>query len=281
MTHDEIYRQLYYRVNGSGRKLYKCRKCGDGPISIVVEFVSSEPCCNEDCGATDWRELTEAEFLAETHLISDVRELPLPSSYLASRIADLYESETNLEEWTRVLRKLVQGLEGFADKQTAAWLHENFEKRPEIVEHLIDEMYTRDFLKNARKMVDRTTKLVAMVPKATSDKGVNIYLREATRSYVAGSWSSSVAFSRSTLELALEQRVKEKIGHLPTGPDKFKNLIEWAAKSGLIEDAHQELARQVRRNGNDVIHESLQADENLARNTLEWTRGILDHLYYK
>ena len=283
ITREELWRKLYYRVNGDGRKLYKCRKCGDGPMSICVDCVSSEPCLNEDCGAVDWRELTEDEFLSDSTLKRDLQLLP--SDYLSSKIGDLYASEADWkewEEWRKLFRKLLEGLDGFGDEATAEWLNMNTKENPIIIESILDEFYTRDFLKEARKMVDRTMKLTAMVPKATPDNGVNIYLREATRSYVAGHWASSVALSRSTLEFALRQRLKEKAGSLPRQKDDtFENLLIWATQFRLIEDAHVKLAEQVRQNGNEVIHKGSQSSEDRARHILVCTRGVLDHLYSK
>jgi HEPN domain-containing protein len=275
ITREEFKRQLYYRVNGDGRRLCKCRKCGRGPVSIVAGAVSSEPCDNEDCGAIDWRDLTEEEFVSDTTLMSDL--LTLPSSYLASKIGDLYESDVESEEWIKSLKKLVEGLEGFGDEATARWLRLNIEKYPKIVEYLLDEFYSRDFLKKARKIVDRTIQLTAMIPKSTPDKGVNLYLREATRCYIGGFWESSVALSRTTLEIALRHRLEEGQGFLPTD-DKFETVIEYAYLCRVIDHVHHEMAEDVRKKGNDVVHGS-PTNEEIAGRVLSSTRGVLDYLY--
>jgi hypothetical protein len=67
MTHEELFRKLYYRQNGEGRKLCKCAHCGEGPASVLEEVVSSDPCY--ECGEAAWRELTEEEFASESILI--------------------------------------------------------------------------------------------------------------------------------------------------------------------------------------------------------------------
>ncbi|HEV2399924.1 MAG TPA: hypothetical protein VGS27_23485 [Candidatus Sulfotelmatobacter sp.] len=213
--------------------------------------------------------------MSDTTLLSDLRALP--SSYLGAKIGDLCESEADSEEWKKSLRNLVEGLEGFGDNATAKWLHLNIERHPKIVEYLLDEFYTRDFLKKARKMVDRTIQLTAMIPKSTPDKGVNLYLREATRCYIGGFWDSSVALSRTTLEIALRHRLKEGQGFLPTD-DKFETVIEYAYLCRVIDSLHHEMAEDVRKKGNDVVHGS-PANEDIAGRVLSNTRGVLEYLY--
>jgi hypothetical protein len=273
ITHKELFRKLYYRQNGEGRRLCKCTQCGAGPAAVIAELVSSDSCY--DCDAVAWRELTEEEFASESTL-SDL--LTLHSSHLTSEMGNLYEADTDASEWTKVLQKLVKCLEGFGDKETATWLTVNREKHPRIIEYLLDEFYTRDFLKNARKMVDRTMRLAAMHPRATSDPGVNLYLREATRCCIAGFWESSVVLSRTTLELALRHRLKEgPEGFFPTD-DKFETVIEYAYMCRLISHPHLSMAEEVRKNGNNVVHGS-PANEDIAWHILGCTRGVLDHLY--
>jgi hypothetical protein len=73
--HKDKYRNRYYALEG-GCSLYKCDKCGSGPMHIKDGFVSSEPCWA--CEAVAWRELTEKEFMLETYLCDD---LNLESSF--------------------------------------------------------------------------------------------------------------------------------------------------------------------------------------------------------
>ena len=279
ITREEFFRKLYYRMHGhhGDKRLYKCTQCRGRPWWVSSAVISTEPC--SDCEAVAaWRELTEEEFVSETDL-SDLLRLHSDylADYLASELGSLYEEDAESSEWAKVLGKLVECLEGFGDEQTATWLRSNLEKHPKIMEPLVDEFYTRDFLKKARKMVERTMKLTAMIPKATPDPGVNLYLREATRCCIAGFWESSVALSRTTLELALRHRLKEGHGFLPTD-DKFETVIEAAYLCRMIDHAHYGMAEEVRKNGNNVVHGS-RANEGLAWRVLVYTRGVLDHLY--
>jgi HEPN domain-containing protein len=261
---------MYYRENGRGRRLCKCEKCGNGPISIIAGAVAAEPC--DECGGTLWLELTEQQFASE---IRDFLELH--SNYLAAQMKNLSEEDSDSEEWVNALRKLVEGLEGFGAEPTAKWLEENLKKHPKLVEYMLDEFYTRDFLGKARKMVERTTKLAPMIPRATPEPRVTVYLREATRSYVAGFWQSSVILSRSALEIALAQRLKEVDGDHPL-ETTFEMVVETAHDFEVIDDAHFEMAKDVSKAGNDVVHGS-PANEDLAEHVLWNTRGILDRLY--
>jgi hypothetical protein len=239
-------------------------------MNIDTGSVSSEPC--DECGAVDWRELTEEEFAS---VMDTSGYLMLQSDYLRSELEAAYAGGDEAGEWIRVLKKLVDGLEGISDEETAKWLESNKQKRPRIIEYLLDDFYTRDFLKKARKMVDRTMQLAVMVPRATPDPGVNIYLREATRSYIAGLWKSSVALSRTTLEFALKQRMQEE-GFPPNGD--LNEIIKAAYRCRVLDHGLSEMAHDVRLKGNDVVHGSA-ADKELAWHLLTSTRGVLSYLY--
>lgn len=272
LTRDQLFSELYYRENGRGRRLCKCAKCGNGPISIVAGVVADERC--DECGGTLWLELTEEQFASEIKMSG---LLKLHSEQLASQIGSLYEADIESEEWRRVLKKLVEGLEGFGDEPSALWLRSTFEKHPKLIDYLLDEFYTLDFLGKVQKMVERTTKLAAMIPRRTPGLGVNIYLREASRCYVAGFWESSVALSRSTLEIALRHRLQEEAGSRPPH-DKFESILEDAHVSGVIDEAHCAMATEVYERGNDVLRGS-PANEELAERMLWNARGVLDYIY--
>lgn len=78
---EELFRKLYYGLNGEGRRLCICQVCGSGPISVRADVVSSEPC--DKCEAVAWRDLTEEEFVFKTELLD----------YLASHSDDLLAIE--------------------------------------------------------------------------------------------------------------------------------------------------------------------------------------------
>jgi uncharacterized protein DUF4145 len=273
ITREEFFRKLYYRLQGEGRRLYKCTACNAGPTTIVEDAVSSEPCWK--CEAVAWRELTEEEFAKE----SSIPPFSL-SDYLAGELKELDEaSHDEPRAWAELQKELLECLEGFGPEQSARWLTLNVERRREILANMFDELYTRDFLAKAKNVVERTILLTAMTPKATPDRAVNLYLREATRCYIFGFWDSSVALSRATLELALKHRLKDKLGRLTPTDDDLKLLLEVARKTRLIDDAHHGMGDQVRRDGNRVLHHGFRTDDHLAWKALAGARDVLNYLY--
>jgi hypothetical protein len=274
MAREDFFRKLYHRLHGQGRRLCVCTKCG-AKLNIAADFVSSEPCW--ECEAVAWREYTEEEFASAARK-SEL--LTLHSDYLASELKSLDDGDVEPDEWTRVYRELVECIEGFGDEQMATWLRSNLQKHPKILEYVLDEFYTRDFLKNARKLVARTMLLTPMKPKAKPEGGVNLYLREATRCYVFGLWDSSVALSRAAVERALKDRLKEQLGNnMPIGDDGLmKRLLDYAYKMRLIDGAHLTMGEKVRVAGNKVLH-GAHAHENDAGESLASARGVLSQLY--
>jgi hypothetical protein len=103
--HKERFRNMYSERYGSS--LYKCTKCGHGPMNIKGHAVLSEPC--DYCGAVDWRPLTEDEFIFETYLrddlklrsVADRQTLPFP-------IAIVYRKMENAANNTQRFSLLIE-----------------------------------------------------------------------------------------------------------------------------------------------------------------------------
>jgi hypothetical protein len=240
-------------------------------MSIIEDAVSSEPCW--ECEAVAWRELTEEEFDRESNIVSFSL-----SDYLAGELKELDEAtQDEPRAWAKLQEELLECLEGFGPEQSARWLTLNVKRRREILANMFDELYTRDFLSKAKKVVERTMLLTAMTPKATPDRGVNLYLREATRCFIFGFWDSSVALSRATLELALKHGLRIR-GLTPTD-DELWVLLEAARKTHLIDGAHYQKGNQVRLDGKQVLHKGSRANHDLALKTLKSTREVLNCLY--
>lgn len=110
---EELFRKLYYGLNGEGRKLCICTSCGSGPVSVVADVVSSEPC--DQCEAVAWRDLTEEEFVFKTDLLD----------YLASHSDDLLAIEelegigSRETKTLQELQELKQDFHDFADSVKA------------------------------------------------------------------------------------------------------------------------------------------------------------------
>jgi predicted RNA-binding Zn-ribbon protein involved in translation (DUF1610 family) len=247
----------------------RCTECG-ASVSIDPTALSEEPCY--DCGAVGiWREGTDDEYAEYILGVIDWQE-PL-STRITSELKICLEDED-------VQAEIVECLEAFGDGRLARWIRSKVKdplKRAWIA-RILNDFYTRDFLKRAGKIVERTMLLNAMESKANPDRGVTLYLREATRCYVFGFWDSSVALSRAAVERALKDRLKEQLGKNMPNDDEMKRLLDYAYKMRLIDGAHLTMANAVRVAGNNVLHGS-HAHENDAGESLAAARGVLNHLY--
>lgn len=257
----DFYQKLYELVSTKRT----CRRCW----SYKAIKSPSDRCDN--CGQADWQELTFDLFSYEMDSIFSNEEGMRLSEYLASLIG-------KSEGWGDARRQIIGCLEGFSDEQTAHWIVDNIRTDHENVATIFDDSYTRDFLKKVGSIVDRTMKLSAMATKDTPDRGVNFFLREASRCLINGFWNSSVALSRAALELGLKKRLKSRLsGFIPT-EDDLQLLLEYAQQWTLIDGASFDMGDKVRKNGNKVLHGYL-ADESLAWNTLIQVRGVLKFIY--
>jgi hypothetical protein len=79
---------------------------------------------------------------------------------------------------------------------------------PDLVAEFLDQHYTGEAVNSVRGYVDRTIELSHMKAERTPSEVTNIYLQEATRTYIIGFPLACVALSRS----ALEQSLKESLG---------------------------------------------------------------------
>jgi predicted RNA-binding Zn-ribbon protein involved in translation (DUF1610 family) len=271
MANDGYFRDYY--MEGGDRIRCRCTACGS-ELSIIRGFVSEEPCDN--CGAQGiWREETDDEYAELIFGENDCLQ-PLSAritSELKISLADNWSAQAQAE--------LVECLEAFGDGRLARWLRSKLKDplKRDWIARILNDFYTRDFLKRVGKLVERTMRLNAMESRTNPARSVNLYLREATRCCVFGFWDSSVALSRAAVELALKDRLKEKLGKLVPSNDEMKMLLEYAQQWRLIDGAHFALGDEVRRAGNDVLHHGSHANEDVAWHSLAAARGVLNHLY--
>jgi predicted RNA-binding Zn-ribbon protein involved in translation (DUF1610 family) len=270
MTNDGYFRDSY--ISAGTRIRARCTRCG-AMVSIFREVLSEEPCYQ--CGAEGiWREETDDEY---AEFILDATEGLEP---LSARITAELRGRLD-SEWGDAQADLVECIEAVGDGGLARWLKgkmSNPLSRPWIA-RILNDFYTRDFLTRVGKLVERTMLLNdVMESKAKPERGVTLYLREATRCYVFGFWDSSVALSRAAIERALKDRLKEKLGKNMPDDDEMRQLLDYASKMRLIDNAHFTMANKVRLAGNNVLHGS-HAHENDAGESLANARGVLNQLY--
>jgi hypothetical protein len=176
-----------------------------------------------------------------------------------------------------MVRHLLGSLEGFAD--TKAIDTRRFFERYEFLEDLLDDHYSREVLKRVPKMVDRTIKLAQILPDMLPSKHVDLYLKDATRSYIFGLWTASVSLCRAAVERSLRDLIEQ---HKVDPPWQFKKLVETARHLGLLEPAHAIMAKKVGNIANNVLHGTRLREataESKAWATLCAARGVLIHLY--
>jgi|SRR3974390_1241870 len=172
---------------------------------------------------------------------------------------------------------ILQSVEGFS-AQTHKSVEASFASSDvgrRFLEDLFDEYYSRDFLNRIPKMVRRTMRLSPLIPGKMPSQGVNLYLKEATRTYVFGFWQGSVALSRAAVERGLREEVQSRV---PEKQAKYYDLVTAAIRLRLLDDEHAKKATQVEVAGNRVLHGN-PSNERESWGTLDAARSVLAQLY--
>ncbi len=173
-----------------------------------------------------------------------------------------------------IVDHLVKARETIMDNKLD-FLEKCIENEREIIEEFLDERYTRDVIDEVSGYVQRTLELSQMKCATIPSKITNGYLREAVRTYILGLPQASVALSRA----AVEQALKEGMGYQSTRTFVAMNdLLVEAQTGGVIDKAHQQLAREVADAADDVLHEKPTTLSN-ALDVLVKMRGVLQFIY--
>jgi len=144
-----------------------------------------------------------------------------------------------------------------------------------IIDEYLDFNYSVDLLKLVPKIVARTIRLSRLTASQTPATATDVFLTEATRSYVFGFWNASVALSRAAVEQALREKVESRVS---LKNPKLCDLVTAAYRLKLLDDEHQRLASQVELVGNKVVHGKPSNDRE-SWVTLSDARQVLDHIY--
>ena len=181
-------------------------------------------------------------------------------------------------EWvaSKMTAYLLESLEAFKAREGVSVLEKLFATQNKtILESRFDECYTRQLLKRVPKMVARTMRLSQMLPRKMPSPATNMYLKEATRSYIFGLWQGCVALSRAAVEQGLREEATSKL--ILRNP-KFHDLITAAIRMRLLDDEHAKMARQVEMAGNQVLH-GKPSNEIQSLECLATARKVLLRLY--
>jgi hypothetical protein len=183
------------------------------------------------------------------------------------------EAQEALEFVERVTAYLVGHLVGFSDA-TAIRIESLFRDVGAQMDDQIEHYYVRDMLTRVPRIVARTMKLSHIIPSKAVPGPTEIYVKEATRTYLFGFWDASVALSRAAVEQGLRQAAKE---HLAPNHGTLRELVDAGLRWGLLDRPRADLADKVVSAGNLVLH-SQPADETEAWDVLCAARGVLLHL---
>jgi hypothetical protein len=138
---------------------------------------------------------------------------------------------------------------------------------------VLDDFLCRKLVSEIPKIVERVLKLEPIVTVEDPSDSVHVYFRQAMRCYALGIPLAAVALARACLEQALRERVP-----LASGLLKLDDLITAAGRFKKLDPAQLQLASDVRRVGNEVMHRGECNDEK-AFTTILRVRALVEALY--
>ena len=174
-----------------------------------------------------------------------------------------------------VFGHLKHSLFAFSNARTAAVLKLI---PPEYLEDSFDDYFTRQFLKQASKIAERAARLSPIVPVEKPSAKTAQYLREATNSYVLGSFGGCIALCRATVEQALKEGLQRS--ECEDTSMAMGELIKAASWFGVIDSARESMASRVQFAGNQCMHGCYGSNrEETAWDTLCSARGVLEYIF--
>jgi len=151
-------------------------------------------------------------------------------------------------------------------------------------EDAIDAAFAEELLEKLPGVVSRAKSLDTLNLDHIPDDDVRRYFREAHRCYLYGFNLACAVLSRAILESALRKRYSTdgppRKGAVVREPN-FCALIQMANADGLFRNVPKEWADDVRKAGNDAIHDLLKFEqrwETRLDEVLLYTRKVLEDL---
>jgi hypothetical protein len=160
--------------------------------------------------------------------------------------------------------------EGLISKVAAAMLNSS--------DFLEDRLRT-EFEDRIDKMVKRYKELNVFFVKQKPRNLVLNRLREALECYVHGYFQGCAVLCRSTLETALREKLKEKLGREPGISKTLGPLLDEAMKLGIISGDGVELGGKIKTIGDETAHEPKRCSPSEAFQSLSNTKLLLNILY--
>ncbi len=153
-------------------------------------------------------------------------------------------------------------------------LTEALRKYPAAREWLLDDHLCKSLIRQVPLMVGRISRLEPIVAQRVPDDAVNSFLQEAVRSYSFGLFQATVALAGAAMEHALRERVP----YADVNSWLLDDLITAAGRFKILNTGSFQLAKQVQRARNHVLH-GTPCESEAAFDTLASARGVLEALY--
>jgi hypothetical protein len=153
-------------------------------------------------------------------------------------------------------------------------VHGMFAANRDLCEYFIDDYFARRQIDDIPQIVQRVMKFDPVVVSRVPTGSVNVYLREAVRCYIHGLYQGAVTLARA----ALEQGLRERVPFAAQNRWTLGELIDAAARFNVLKPMHLQMATDVQRSGNAVLHQQPCAVDG-ASETLTKARLVLEELF--
>lgn len=144
---------------------------------------------------------------------------------------------------------------------------------------ILESQLRTEFDAKIDDMLKRYRELSFFFVKEKPRKLVINRLKEALECYVYGFFQGCAILCRSTLETALREKIKEKLGQAPSKRKTLGPLLDDAIKFGIISIKDYKLTNKVKSIGDESVHDSRRCSSSEAFESLTKTKLLLNILY--
>jgi len=142
---------------------------------------------------------------------------------------------------------------------------------------MLENQLRREFEDKVGSLIKRYGELNIFFLKQKPRNLVLKRLKEALECYVHGFFQGCAILCRSTVEVAIKEKINKKIGKKP---DKtLGRLFDDAKKLRIMQDEDIALAERVKSIGDNTVHESSRCSSEQAYESLTKTKILLNRLY--
>lgn len=138
----------------------------------------------------------------------------------------------------------------------------------------LDDALCRSLIRAVPDMVKRMVTLERVMTVRSHSAHVQAYFEQSTRCYILGLSAAAVAIARACLEQALRETIT--IPHTTTLD--LQDLITASARCKTLHGPHLQMAKEVQRIGNKVLHRESCTD-SAALDAVLKVRALVEELY--